>query len=275
MGKRGDIAGDGKRGWGTSIQTILTGRAGAASNKPQHDVLRDAIRDAVRAEMHDTRSDMRILTNMVLVLAATVVALAVFLVVFTVWQLRQRPQTKQLSEQSRERLRRVQPGLARLSSTESLARTGSAQSCGPASRHDSPKRSAPWSLAFCAALRAVCRRKWKQSPLAGRTLHCLLASTLDTPHDPSHTGRQRIFGRRNQIPLKGEARPERCTRGQLARNSQSTPKTTPSLAVAGNTWIVQAGAPPLPRVPQRRSGSPVPLFGCMMQCSLPSRRCFL
>ena len=163
MGKRGDIAGDGKRGWGTSIQTILTGRAGAASNKPQHDVLRDAIRDAVRAEMHDTRSDMRILTNMVLVLAATVVALAVFLVVFTVWQLRQRPQTKQLSEQSRERLRRVQPGLARLSSTESLARTGSAQSRGSACWNDS-KRSALWNLAFLRGLARRVRKKMQAEP---------------------------------------------------------------------------------------------------------------
>ena len=160
-GTRGDFAGDGKSGWSASIQTILTGRAGAVSNKPQHDILRDAIRDAVRAEVQDTLlsmgSDMRILTNMVLVLAAAVVALAVFLVFFTVNQLRQQSQTKQPSAQSRQRLQKVQPGLARVSSTESLERTGSAQSRGSACWNDS-KRSALWNLAF---LRGLARRVQK------------------------------------------------------------------------------------------------------------------
>ena len=167
-GTRGDFAGDGKSGWSASIQTILTGRAGAVSNKPQHDILRDAIRDAVRAEVHDTLlsmgSDMRILTNMVLVLAAVVVALAVFLVFFTVNQLRQQSQTKQPSAQSRQRLQKVQPGLARVSSTESLARTGSAQSRGSACWNDSPKRSALWNLAFLRGLARRVQKKMQAEP---------------------------------------------------------------------------------------------------------------
>ena len=176
-GTRGDFAGDGKSGWSASIQTILTGRAGAVSNKPQHDILRDAIRDAVRAEVHDTLlsmgGDMRILTNMVLVLAAVVVALAVFLVFFTVNQLRQQSQTKQPSAQSRQRLQKVQPGLARVSSTESLARTGSAQSRASACWNDS-KRSARWKLAFLRGLARRVRKKM-QAQLFGWQTASLLA----------------------------------------------------------------------------------------------------
>ena len=176
-GTRGDFAGIGKSGWSASIQTILTGRAGAVSNKPQHDILRDAIRDAVRAEVHDTLlsmgSDMRILTNMVLVLAAVVVALAVFLVFFTVNQLRQQSQTKQPSAQSRQRLQKVQPGLARVSSTESLARTGSAQSRASACWNDS-KRSARWKLAFLRGLARRVRKKM-QAQLFGWQNASLLA----------------------------------------------------------------------------------------------------
>ncbi|MGB1607030.1 MAG: hypothetical protein ACPIOQ_80635, partial [Promethearchaeia archaeon] len=82
---------------------------------------------------------------------------------FTVNQVRQQSRTKQPSAQSRQRLQKVQPGLARVSSTESLARTGSAQSRGSACWNDS-KRSALWNLAFLRGLARRVQKKMQAEP---------------------------------------------------------------------------------------------------------------